>query len=383
MPKILGIIGGGQLGMMLTEAARDLPEHISKVVVLDPTKDCPAARAGAEQIVADFKDKNAIVELSLKSDIITYEIESGNSEVLESLKAPVSVNPSPATLRIIQDKFTQKTFLRENGIPVPDFLPIESMEDLEKALRSFGYPALLKARRDAYDGRGNFRIESKEQVQSAYNLFKGRHMMLERWVDFRMEVSVIAARNTLGEIATYPVVENIHKENILEMTIAPARVEAEIAMEAEKIAKRTMEVLHGAGVFGIEMFVTRDSKVVINEIAPRVHNSGHHTLQSSETSQFEQHLRAILGLPLGSTKLKHFAVMRNILGPNGFSGRYKPITLQNGNGIFLKMYNKDEAKPQRKLGHINVIDVSDDKDIDALISRAEKARDSIRFERQD
>ena len=383
MPKILGIIGGGQLGMMLTEAARDLPEHISKVVVLDPTKDCPAARAGAEQIVADFKDKNAIVELSLKSDIITYEIESGNSEVLESLKAPVSVNPSPATLRIIQDKFTQKTFLRENGIPVPDFLPIESMEDLEKALRSFGYPALLKARRDAYDGRGNFRIESKEQVQSAYNLFKGRHMMLERWVDFRMEVSVIAARNTLGEIATYPVVENIHKENILEMTIAPARVEAEIAMEAEKIAKRTMEVLHGAGVFGIEMFVTRDSKVVINEIAPRVHNSGHHTLQSSETSQFEQHLRAILGLPLGSTKLKHFAVMRNILGPNGFSGRYKPITLQNGNGIFLKMYNKDEAKPQRKLGHINVIDVSDDRDIDALISRAEKARDSIRFERQD
>lgn len=380
MPKILGIIGGGQLGMMLTEAAKKMPQDISKVVVLDPTKDCPAARAGAEQIMADFKDKNAIVELSLKSDMITYEIESGNSEVLESLKAPVSVNPSPSTLKIIQDKFSQKTFLKENGLPVPDFVAVESVEGLERALGSFGYPALLKARRDAYDGRGNFRIESKSQIQSAYNLFKGRPMMLEKWVDFGMEVSVIAARNTHGEIATYPVVENVHRENILEMTIAPARVGAAVAAEAEKIAIKTMEVLHGAGVFGIEMFVTKDDRVVINEIAPRVHNSGHHTLQSSETSQFEQHLRAILGLPLGSTKLRHYAVMRNILGPKGFAGRYKPITLQSSRGVYLKMYNKDEAKPQRKLGHVNVVDEDDRKDIDLLISMAEKARESIRFE---
>lgn len=380
MSKVLGIIGGGQLGMMLAEAAKKMPEHISKVIVLDPTRDCPAARVGAEQIVADFKDKNAIVELSLKSDIITYEIESGDSEVLESLKAPVSVNPSPATLRTIQDKFVQKTFLKENGIPVPEFLPVGSLSDLEDAIGFFGYPVLLKARRDAYDGRGNFMIKSKDQVVQAYDLFKGRPMMVEKWVDFRMEVSVIAARNTKGEIAAYPVVENIHRENILETTVAPARVDDKTASEAEAIARKTMQVLHGAGVFGIEMFVTRDNRVMINEIAPRVHNSGHHTLESSDTSQFEQHLRAILGLPLGSTRLKHFAVMRNILGPKGFSGRYRPITLDCDRGVYLKMYHKDEAKPQRKLGHINVIDVEDKRDVDALIATAESARDAIRFE---
>ncbi|MDE1762849.1 MAG: 5-(carboxyamino)imidazole ribonucleotide synthase [Thaumarchaeota archaeon] len=380
MPKILGIIGGGQLGMMLAEAAKSMPEHISKVIVLDPTKNCPAAMTGTDQIVADFKDKNAIVELSLQSDIITYEIESGNSEVLESLKPLVSVNPSPATLKVIQDKFAQKTFLRDNGIPVPEFLQIESLSDLKKKILSFGYPVLLKARRDAYDGRGNFKIESEDQVESAYNLFEGRQMMIEKWVDFKMEVSVIAARSTRGEIVTYPVVENIHRENILETTIAPARTTQQVAELAENIARKTMEVLHGAGVFGIEMFVTRDNNVLINEIAPRVHNSGHHTLQSSDTSQFEQHLRAILGLPLGSTKLRHYAVMRNILGPKDFVGRYKPIVLKDKKGVYLKMYNKDEARPQRKLGHINVIDVDDTKNIDVLIDRTEKARNSIKFE---
>ena len=380
MSKVLGIIGGGQLGMMLTEAAKSMPQHISKVIVLDPTKNCPAARVGAEQIVADFKDKNAIVELSIQSDIITYEIESGNSEVLESLKAPVSVSPSPSTLRTIQDKFTQKTFLKENDIPVPEFLKIDSLTELKEKIPSFGYPVLLKARRDAYDGRGNFKIENDEQIKSAYRLFEGRHMMIEKYVDFKMEVSVIAARNTVGDIATYPVVENIHTENILEMTIAPARVDAAITKNAENIAKRTMEVLHGAGVFGIEMFVTQNNHILVNEIAPRVHNSGHHTLQSSETSQFEQHLRAILGLPLGSTRLKHYAVMRNVLGPKDFSGRYKPITLEDKEGVYLKMYNKDETKPQRKLGHINIIDFNDTKNVDILIAKSKQMRDSIKFE---
>lgn len=378
--KILGIIGGGQLGMMLTEAAKAMPNHISKVIVLDPTRDCPAARAGAEQIVGDFKDKNSIVELSIQSDIITYEIESGNSEVLESLKAPVSVNPSPSTLRTIQDKYSQKEFLRQNGIPVPDFLAIESLADLKKKIPSLGYPVLLKARRDAYDGRGNFKINSESMLEHAYKLFEGRPMMIEKWVDFRSEVSVIAARNTVGQIATYPVAENIHRENILEITIAPARVPPHVAKEADEIARKTMEVLHGAGVFGIEMFVTRDERVMINEIAPRVHNSGHHTLQSSDTSQFEQHLRAILGLPLGSTNLRHHAVMRNILGPSDFVGKYKPITVEQERGVYLKMYNKDEAKPQRKLGHINIVDLDDTMDIEELMRKAEDVRNRIKFE---
>ncbi len=379
MAKVLGIIGGGQLGMMLTEAAKKMPEHILEVIVLDPTKNCPAAKVGARQIVADFKDKNAIVELSLQSDIITYEIESGNSEVLESLNSNVTVNPSPATLRVIQDKYIQKKFLRENGLPVADFVQVESVSDLKEKVTSFGYPVMLKTRRDAYDGRGNFRIEKPDQLEPAYQQFSGRPTMLEKVINFQMEVSVIAARNTKGQITTYPLVENIHAENILEMTIAPARVSKRVSEEAERIAKKTMEVLHGAGVFGIEMFVTKDEKVLINEIAPRVHNSGHHTLQSSATSQFEQHLRAILGLELGKTDLLHYAVMCNILGPKNFHGIYQPIEIQQNEGVYLKMYQKDEAKPQRKMGHFNVVDVRDTKDIESLIRKANEVKGLIKF----
>ncbi|HSD05230.1 MAG TPA: 5-(carboxyamino)imidazole ribonucleotide synthase [Nitrosopumilaceae archaeon] len=379
MTKILGIIGGGQLGMMLTEAAKKMPDQISDVIVLDPTRDCPATKVGAKQIVADFKDKNAIVELSLQSDIITYEIESGNSEVLESLNGNVIVNPSPTTLRTIQDKCVQKKFLHEKGLPVADFVEIESIYALKEKIAAFGYPAMLKIRRDAYDGRGNFRIEKPEHITQAYEHFGGKPIMLEKVIDFQMEISVIAARNIKGEVATYQPVENIHEENILKMTIAPARISKETSQEAEHIAKKTMEVLQGAGVFGIEMFVTRDDKVLINEIAPRVHNSGHHTLQSSATSQFEQHLRAILGLELGKTDLLHYAVMCNILGPKDFHGKYQPISLEEKDGMYLKMYQKEEAKPQRKLGHFNVIDLEDTKDIDALIRKAEQIKSLIKF----
>lgn len=379
LTKILGIIGGGQLGMMLAEAAKKMPEYISDVIVLDPTENCPASKAGAKQIVADFKDKNAIVELSLQSDIITYEIESGDSAVLESLRGEVSINPSPTTLKTIQDKYLQKQFLRQNSIPVAEFEAIESPDDLEKKITEFQYPVLLKARRDAYDGRGNFRIEEHSQVETGYQRFLGQKTMIEKFVDFKMEVSVIAARNIHGEIVTYPLVENIHKDNILEFTIAPARVDDKVASDADRIAKKTMEVLHGAGVFGIEMFVTKDDEILINEIAPRVHNSGHHTLQSTETSQFEQHLRAILGLPLGSTRLKHNTVMCNILGPKDFVGRYRPITLEQRDGVYLKMYHKDEAKPQRKLGHFNVVDEKDAKNIELLLKRAQEIKDTIKF----
>jgi len=379
LTKILGIIGGGQLGMMLTEAAKKMKEHISDVIVLDPTKNCPASKVGARQIVGDFKDKNAIVELSLQSDIITYEIESGDSEVLESINSGMTINPAPSTLRIIQDKYMQKKFLRENGLPVPDFVEINSFEEAKEKIKSFGYPVMLKARRDAYDGRGNFRIENPEEVTHAYEQFSGRPMMLEKVVDFQMEVSVIAARNTNGQIATYPLVENIHEENILKLTIAPARVNKKISEEAENIAKKTMEVFHGAGVFGIEMFVTKDDRVLINEIAPRVHNSGHHTLQSSSTSQFEQHLRAILGLELGNTDLLHHTVMCNILGPQEFQGKYKPLTIEQNNGVYLKMYQKDEVKPQRKMGHFNVVDVKDTKDTNMLLKKVEEVKSLIKF----
>jgi len=372
LSKILGIIGGGQLGMMIAEAAKKMPEEISKIIVVDPTENCPAAQVGADQIVADFKDKDAIVDLANKSDIITYEIESGDSNVLKSVEKYAEINPSPETLRIIQDKFLQKSFLQENNISVPEFIEINNIDEVRKGLEKFGYPALLKARRDAYDGRGNYKIDSEDQIQKAFDYFKGQKLMLEKFVPFKMEVSVIAARNTKGQIKTFPLVENIHEENILRETIAPARVSPQVTEKAEKIASQTMDVLKGAGVFGIEMFVTQDDQIVINEIAPRVHNSGHHTLQSSETSQFEQHLRAILGLELGSTKLLHPTIMYNILGTKTFEGEYKPLVIPDEN-LFLKMYGKKISKPMRKLGHFNLISTNDES-IDVLLNKLESIK---------
>ena len=375
MGKILGIIGGGQLGMMITEAAQKIPEHIYKVIVLDPTENCPASQVGAEQIIADYKDKNAIIELAKKSDIITYEIESGDSEVLKSVEKNTEINPSPETLKIIQDKFLQKSFLLQNNLPVPEFIKIDTILDLEQGLKKFGYPALLKARRDAYDGRGNFKINSSEQIQNAFDYFDKQNLMLEKFIPFKMEVSVIGARNTKGQIKTYPVVENIHEDNILRETIAPARVSEKVANRTEEIAKTTMGVLKGAGVFGIEMFVTQNDEIIINEIAPRVHNSGHHTLQSSDTSQFEQHLKAILGLDLGSTDLKHPTIMYNILGPKNFEGEYKPIDLLAEN-CFLKMYGKKITKPLRKLGHFNLVG-KEGETTEQLLKKLETLKDKV------
>jgi len=374
MAKRLGIIGGGQLGMMITEAAKSLSECISEITVLDPTENCPAARVGAKQIVGDFKDELAILKLAEQSDIITYEIESGNTDVLSKLKA--KVEPSPSTLGIIQDKFLQKTFLSENELPVSQFYEITSLGDLHEKIKELGLPVLLKSRRDAYDGRGNFKITSSDEIEKAYQHFDGKSLMVEKFINFKMEVSVIAARNTKGDIATYPLVENIHENNILKMTIVPARTSDDVISNAGDIAKKTMEVLKGAGVFGIEMFIDQDDKIIINEIAPRVHNSGHHTLQSCKTSQFEQHIRAILGLELGSTNLIHKTVMCNILGPDGFEGKYKPVELEK-DGVYLKMYRKDISKPQRKIGHFNVVDLSDSKNTSELLKMADEIKNSI------
>lgn len=354
MARVLGIIGGGQLGMMIAEAAARMPEQVSRVIVLDPTEGCPASLAGADQMVAGFGDVDAITRLSREADVITYEIESGDSAVLKSVEGNAEISPSPETLRIIQDKLLQKEFLRGRGLPVADFEPVGGMADLEGALGRFGCPALLKARRDGYDGRGNYLVGDPGEAGAAFAHFAGRALMLERLVPFRLEVSVIAARSTCGEIRAYPPVENAHEEGVLRQTIAPARIPDAVARRAAGVAEEVMSVLEGAGVFGIEMFVTRDDRILVNEIAPRVHNSGHHTLHSSETSQFEQHLRAILGMDLGGTRLLHRAVMHNILGPAGFEGPYAPPEVP-GRGMFLKMYGKSESRPLRKLGHLNVV----------------------------
>ena len=377
MSKTLGIIGGGQLGMMLTEAAQNL-DDISKIIVLDPTENCPAAKVGAQQIIADFKDEDAIKKLSELSDIITYEIESGNSDVLKKLEENTEINPSPDTLRIIQDKLLQKQFLQKNDIAVAEFEKIENKEELNQMIDKMGLPLLLKTRRDAYDGRGNYKINSKSEIDDALDLFSGKTLMVEKFVKFEKEVSVIAARNTKGEISTYPVVENIHENNILRTTIAPGRVSETVRKEAEKIAEKTMEVLHGAGVFGIEMFVTSDDEILINEIAPRVHNSGHHTLQSCNTSQFEQHLRAILGMELGDSSIKTPTIMYNILGPKTFQGEYNVLFKKQDN-IHLKMYGKLESKPQRKIGHVNIVDV-ENRGMEKLLKQVEDLKKNLVIE---
>jgi 5-(carboxyamino)imidazole ribonucleotide synthase len=238
---------------------------------------------------------------------------------------------------------------------------------------------MLKARRDAYDGRGNYVIHEKDDIDKALKYFQDKPTMLEKFVDFKMEVSVISARNTIGEICTYPVVENIHKESILNMTIAPARISQELSKHAEDMAHKTMSVLKGAGVFGIEMFVTKDDNILINEIAPRVHNSGHHTLQSSDTSQFEQHLRAILGLKLHSTTLRHPTIMYNLLGPKEFTGTYQINDAKNEPNVHLKMYGKKESRPQRKLGHFNLVADNPNQTIESLLEKINKLKDVIKI----
>jgi len=377
---VVGVVGGGQLCLMLAEEIRrkGLPYDL---IAVDPTADSPARPFLKDQILADYKDHDAIVRMAERADFVTFEIEQANSATLEGLeKSRKIVHPSPATLRTIQDKLTQKTFLRSKGLPVPDFKPIGGKDDLAAALKDFGCPALLKARTDSYDGRGNRVLSKPEDADEALAAFNGRPLMLERFVDFAMEVSVIAARSTSGEIRTYPLGENLHQDNILQMTIVPARVEPATVKAAEEVARETMSALQGAGVFGIEMFVDRKGAILINEIAPRVHNSGHYTIEACRTSQFEQHIRAITGMPLGDTALLYSAVMVNILGAPDLKGPYVfegVDSVRQIPGAFVHLYGKKESAPKRKLGHVTLTDVNDPGYRDALIHRAEHVRRMI------
>lgn len=372
--RTVGVVGGGQLCLMLGEEARrrNLPLDF---IAVDPTEDCPARPILKRQIVADVKDAGAIRRLAADCDLLTFEIEQANSETLDELeKSGKAVHPSPATLRILQDKFHQKTFLRSKGLPVPDFREITGPADLQSGLKDFGCPALLKARRDSYDGRGNAVIADPAQAEAALAAFGGRPLMLERFVDFEKEISVIAARSTTGEIRTFPVGENQHADNILRTTIVPARINPAAARRAEALAAETLGALKGAGVFGIEMFLDRQGGLLINEIAPRVHNSGHHTIEACKTSQFEQHLRAISGLPLGDPSLLYGAVMVNLLGAPGLQGPYVWTGVEAAReipGAFVHLYGKRETAPKRKLGHVTLTGVNHAEYQETLMHRAQ------------
>ncbi|MDQ4050737.1 MAG: 5-(carboxyamino)imidazole ribonucleotide synthase [Thermoproteota archaeon] len=373
-PLRVGIIGGGQLGKMIAHEAKRMA---LRVIILDPTKECPASGLADEQIVADFKDEDAIMRLAEESDVLTYEIELANSVALKTLELKqYPVRPAPETLHVIQNKFRQKTFLRNQGIKVADFDLVTSEQHLYQLCDKFGFPIMLKACENSYDGRGNFLIRSQEEVPNAFRYFSDRQIMVEKFVAFTKEISIMVARNPSGEIASFPVAENIHKNNILDTSIVPARINQETDLKAKKMAEMTMQVLKGSGIFGIEMFVTESEEVLVNEIAPRPHNSGHYTNEACSVSQFEQHLRAVLDLPLVKPELLCPAVMVNILGREHLDGPYVINGLKqllNVPGAKLYVYGKRTSKPGRKLGHITATG----RTVEEALTRAAKAREAI------
>lgn len=350
--RTIGIIGGGQLGRMLTLAAKPLGFH---VVVVDPVPNSPAAQVGADQIVADLYDKAALAQLAERADVITIEIEHLDAEALADIeKLGVPVHPAPATVRIIQDKLWQKHLLHEAGIPVASFVEVNTLEEAKSVLKAFGGKMLLKTRHGAYDGRGNALITRQQQLKKAFERFKDAKLYAEKFIPFDKELSVIIARSTKGKVEVYPVVETVHKDNICVETKVPAHIDKKAAKKAEKLAYEVAKYLRGAGVFAIEMFLTKDGQVLVNEIAPRVHNSGHYTIEASHTSQFEQHIRAVSGLALGDASLAvPAAVMINILGerdgPTKVEGLEDALALPH---VSVHIYGKAPTKKSRKMGHI-------------------------------
>lgn len=332
------------------------------VVILDPDPNCPAAKVCDDLIVSDFKDGSSLKLLASKSDLLTYEIELTNTAVLRELGVKnYNINPSPESLYIIQNKFRQKTFMNENKIPIPNFAIVNSKEDIIRNAKAYGFPVILKACEDGYDGKGNYLIKSNDDIGNALKYFAGRQCMLEEFVKFEKEISIMVARNMSGQIECFPVAENRHKLGILDRTIVPARVSEKVRKKARKIACDIMQVFGTAGIFGIEMFVTANEKVLLNEIAPRPHNSGHYTIEAASISQFEQHLRAILNLPLSKPELLSSATMYNILGPEGFQGEYALKGIKSFFSIpnvKLHLYGKPVTKPRRKLGHITALSSS-------------------------
>ncbi|MFB6311407.1 MAG: 5-(carboxyamino)imidazole ribonucleotide synthase, partial [Salinirussus sp.] len=296
---VVGVVGGGQLGRMLGEAAGPLGIEL---VVADPTPDAPAAPVVRDQLVGDFDDRDTLRELAERVDYLTYEIELADPDVLEEVRDETGtpVHPHPDTLRTIEDKLVQKRRLADAGIDVPKFRAVESADALRSACEDLGYPAMLKARTGGYDGRGNILVESPSDIDDAIATIAGP-AMVEEFVDFDRELAVMGCIGE-GEVDTFPVTETIHEAEILRTTLSPARTSERVRERARETALDILEVMEGRGAFGIELFETPDGRILLNEIAPRPHNSGHWTIEGCHTSQFAQHLRAVTGRPLGSTE---------------------------------------------------------------------------------
>ncbi len=371
--KTLGIAGGGQLGRMLVQAAQKLQ---IKTIVLDPTHKSPAGQIADSQIVGSYKDPKQVRNLAKKVDYLTFEIEGTNAKVLKGLKKDgMHIQPEGETLELIQDKFKQKQHLKSTKIPTPDFARVSNSKDIETAVSILGLPIVLKTRFHGFDGRGNFVINKKNDIKIALKKLSGQKLYAEKFIFFKKELATQVVKDVKGKIVCYPIVETIQKNNICHEVIAPAKINNSVAKQATSLAKKVVLNLKGAGVFGIEMFLTDKNKVIINEIAPRVHNSGHYTIEACTTSQFEQQVRVACKLPVGSTKMKvPVAVMVNILGQrNGKTQLKGQQKLQKMENTYLHIYGKSETKIDRKMGHITVLG----KTLNKTQQKAETARRMI------
>lgn len=371
-PAVLGIIGGGQLGKMMAQAAKKMGFRVN---ILDPTPASPAGQVADQQLIGDFYDASRLEELAQISQVLTYDIEHIDTATLKSLRdRNYRIFPDPELLDIIQDKLVQKQVLQKAGIPVPDF--VDASANPEEAVTAFGYPAVQKARKGGYDGRGVKVLKAPGDLVDAIPTAS----MVEQFVDFEVELAVMVARGSTGQIACYPVVEMEFDDraNICDFVIAPARLPQHVSLEAQQIAIQAIEALNGVGVFGVEMFLTREQEILVNEIAPRPHNSGHYTIEACMTSQFEQHIRAILGLPLGSTQLETPAVMFNLLGEPGYEGQPQIEGLRRAlaiPGLAFHLYGKAITRPFRKMGHVTITKDS----LDEAISTARSVKSFLKI----
>jgi 5-(carboxyamino)imidazole ribonucleotide synthase len=343
--RTIGIIGGGQLGRMLAMAASRLNFH---TVILEPQADCPAAQLANRQIVAAYDDRAALEELARATDVVTYEFENVPVEAARFLAHLKPVYPPAQALEVAQDRLTEKTYLNACGIPTAGFAAVDSQEDLDRALSKFGGAGVLKTRRLGYDGKGQMLFRPGESAEGAFARLGGGQLILESFVAFEREISIIAARSPDGLIECYDPAENVHRSGILHTSTLPARISAEIAEQARAAALRLLTALEYVGVIGIEFFVTGDGKLIANEIAPRVHNSGHWTEAACVISQFEQHVRAITGLPLGAPDRHSDCVMQNLIGDDISDVE----SWAREKDVLIHLYGKAEPRPGRKMGHI-------------------------------
>jgi len=343
----IGILGGGQLGRMLALAAARLGLD---VVVLTPDEGSPASRVVKRTIVADYADPRALEELARLSDVVTYEFENVPAAVVQTLLSlGAQVAPGAEALRVAQDRVEEKTFLNAAGAPTVDFAVVDQAADIDSALPRLGAPALLKTRREGYDGKGQAWVKAASESAEALRSVGGVASILEGKAAFRRELSIIAARGRDGELAFYPVSENVHENGVLRTSYAPARVEPETERQAKQIATDVLTRLEYVGVMGIELFELADGKLLVNEIAPRVHNTGHWTQDGCEVDQFELHIRAVAGWPLGDTRPMVTVEMTNLLGDEAKDW----LAIASEPNARLHLYGKGEPRPGRKMGHVN------------------------------